>query len=61
MALPVHERLAAATERVEAKWALPTPVVLAEEVIAAQRAAMTRVVEVVREISWAGCVPPLRA
>jgi hypothetical protein len=61
MALPVHERLTAATERIAEKWSLPAPIVSAEEVIAAQRAAMTRVevVEVIREITVEVPAPPL--
>jgi len=59
LALPVHERLAAATERIGAKWTTPAPVVPTEEVIAAQRTAMTRIVEVVREITVEVPAPPL--
>jgi len=61
LALPVHERLAAATERIGAKWTTPAPVVPTEEVIAAQRAALTRieVLEVIREIRVEVPAPPM--
>jgi hypothetical protein len=61
LALPPEERLAARVASVEAKWAVPAAEVSAEEVKAAQRAAMTRieVVEVVREITVEVPAPPL--
>lgn len=63
LALPPQERLmaAAAIEKIEARWAMPEPEVPLEEVMAAQRAAMTRVevVEVVREITVEVAAPPL--
>lgn len=63
LALPPEERLAAATAGIDAKWTMPKAQVDAEEVKAAQRAAMTRVevVEVVREITVEVPAPPLPA
>ncbi|MBG0819072.1 hypothetical protein [Planomonospora sp. ID82291] len=63
LALPVHERLAASAARIDAKWTLPESTVSAEEVRAAQRAAITRVevVEVIREITVEVPAPPLPA
>ncbi len=62
-ALPLGERLAEAAAKVDAKWIAPAPVVSAEEVRAAQRAAITRVevVEVIREITVQVPAPPLPA
>lgn len=60
LALPPGERLAAATAGIDAKWAIPKATVDAEEVKAAQRAAMTRI-EVVREITVEVPAPPLPA
>jgi hypothetical protein len=61
LALPPEERLAARAASIEAKWAMPAAEVSADEVKAAQRAAMTRieVVEVVREITVEVSAPPL--
>ncbi|MEU1596655.1 hypothetical protein ABZ468_28340 [Streptomyces sp. NPDC005708] len=61
LALSPEERLAARAASIEAKWAMPAAEVCAEEVKAAQRAAMTRieVVEVVREITVEVPAPPL--
>jgi len=61
LALPPEERLAARAASIDAKWTMPTAQVGAEEVKAAQRAAMTRVevVEVVREIAVEVPAPPL--
>ncbi|MER7578124.1 hypothetical protein [Streptomyces sp. NPDC126514] len=63
LALPPEERLAATAASIDAKWAMPKAQVDAEEVKAAQRAAMTRVevVEVVREITVEVPAPPLPA
>jgi hypothetical protein len=63
LALPPEERLATATAAIDAKWTMPKAQVSAEEVKAAQRAAMTRVevVEVVREITVEVPAPPLPA
>lgn len=53
LALPPEERLVARAASIEAKWVMHPAEVSAEEVKAAQRAAMTRieVVEAVREIT----------
>ncbi|MFC8015443.1 hypothetical protein [Streptomyces cinereoruber] len=61
LALPPDERLAATAASIDAKWTMPKAQVDAEEVKAAQRAAMTRVevVEVVREITVEVPAPPL--
>ncbi|MFI6638637.1 hypothetical protein [Streptomyces sp. NPDC050504] len=63
LALPPQERLmaSAAIEKIEARWTVPEPEVPLEEVMAAQRAAMTRVevVEVIREITVEVTAPPL--
>jgi hypothetical protein len=63
LALPPQERLAVRAASIEAKWAMPAAEVSAEEVMAAQRPAMTRVevVEVVREITVEVPAPPLPA
>src|SRR6476661_782504 len=63
LALPPEERLAATAASIDAKWTMPKAQVDAEEVKAAQRAAMTRVevVEVVREITVEVPAPPLPA
>lgn len=63
LALPPEERLGATAASIDAKWAIPKAQVDAEEVEAAQRAAMTRVevVEVVREITVEVPAPPLPA
>ncbi|MFD0474613.1 hypothetical protein ACFQ0B_45045 [Nonomuraea thailandensis] len=62
-ALPIHERLAETAERIDAKWVIPAATVSAEQVRAAQRAAITRVevVEVIREITVEVPAPPLPA
>jgi hypothetical protein len=62
-ALPLDERLAAAAAKVDAKWVAPAPALSAEQVRAAQRAAITRVevVEVIREITVKVPAPPLPA
>lgn len=59
LALPPEERLAARAAQIEEKWQMPAPAVSAEEVKAAQRAAMTRVVEVIREITVEVHAPPM--
>ncbi|MGW0670656.1 hypothetical protein [Streptomyces sp. NPDC002746] len=63
LALPVEERLASRAASIDAKWVMPQPAVSSEEVMAAQRAAMTRVevVEVIREVTVEVPAPPLPA
>lgn len=67
LALPPQERLAAASARVDQKWTLPPVAVPAAEILAAQRATMTRVEivevvrEVIREITVEVPAPPLAA